>query len=212
MRAGQRVHLAPDGTDVGGLASVQTDAFIKDATTHGIALHIVIVTVDQAVLLFQFLRSEVGVCLGIACLEVLAYLFKSFGALLLLQCLLGHIISGLVALVVGLLTQVLVVHLVAVLALHVLAQFLGQLLLKAAHGLDGLVCSFQSCQQVLLAHFLHFAFHHHDVLFGGAHHQVHVGLFKLTESGVDDKLSVDTGHAHFRYRTAKGNIAHRQGC
>ena len=65
-------------------------------------------------------------------------------------------------------------------------------------------------QQVLLGHFLHLAFHHHDVLVGGAHHQVHIGLLQLFKGGVDDELSVDAGHTHFGDGASEGDVAHGQ--
>ena len=196
VRSGQGVNLAPDGTDVCGLAAVQTNAFVQDATAHGVLFHIVVVAVDQAVLLFQLFGGEVGMCFGITNLEVFANLLERFGTGVLFQSLLGYIVSCLVAFVVGLLAQFLIVYLMAVFALYVLAQFLGKFLLQTAHGLDGFVGNLEGFQQILLAHFLHFAFHHHDVLFGGAHHQVHIGFFKLFEGGVDYVLTVNTSHTN----------------
>jgi hypothetical protein len=43
--------LAPDGTDIGGLTSIETDTLIEDATAHGIALHIVVVTLHHSLVL-----------------------------------------------------------------------------------------------------------------------------------------------------------------
>ncbi len=143
---------------------------------------------------------------GVLLLEVLADSLESVRALVLLQSLLGHVVRLLVALLLHSLTQLLVVHLVAVLAFHVSAQFLHQFLLEAALWLDGLVGCFQSLEQLLLAHFLHLALHHHDVLLGRAHHKVDVGPLLLIKGRVDDKLAVHTGHPHFRNRAVERYI------
>ena len=210
MRHGQRTCLAPDGTDVGGLTTIQTDALVQYATAHGIALYVVVVAVDEGVLFLQFIGSHVGMSLGIANLEVLADGFESLGALVLLQSLLCYVISGLVALLLHLLAKVLVVHFVAVFALHVGTQFLAKFLLQAAHGFDGLVGSLQGTQQVLFAHFLHLTFHHHDVFFGGAHHEVHIGLLQLGEGGIDDILTIDASYSNFGDGTLEGYVADSQ--
>ena len=89
---------------------------------------------------------------------------KSLLACLLLKSLLGHVISLLVEFLVHLLAKFLVVDLMVILALHVLAKFLRQLYLHLAHGLDGVHGGLESTNHVLLAHFLHLAFHHHDVV------------------------------------------------
>ena len=135
-----------------------------------------------------------SLCIG--CLEVLADGFESLGTSVLLETLLRDVVGFLVASLLDCLTQFVVVHLVAVLTLHVLTQFLLQFLLEAAHGLDGFVGGLEGSEEVGLLHFLHLAFHHHDVLFGSAYHEVHVGLSKLLECRVDDKLAVDAGHAN----------------
>ena len=75
--------------------------------------------------------------------------------------------------------------------------------LYSADGVDcpdalaGLAATFEGVEKVGFADFVHFAFHHHDVLGGGAYHEFHVGAFELFESGVDDEFAVDTGHTHF---------------
>ena len=116
-----------------------------------------------------------------------------------------------VAFLLHLLAELLVVHLVAIFALHVGAQLLHELFLQAAHGFDGFVGHFEGLEQVGLAHFLHFALDHHDVLLGGAHHDVHVGVFELLERGVDHVLAVDAGHAHLRDGAFERNVRAGQG-
>ena len=89
---------------------------------------------------------------------------KSLLTCLLLKSLLGHVISLLVEFLVHLLAKFLVVDLMVILALYILAKFLRQLYLHLAHGLDGVHGGLESANHVLLAHFLHLAFHHHDVV------------------------------------------------
>ena len=200
VRAGQGRNLAPDGTDFRRLAAVQAFAFIEDATTHGLFLHVVIVTVDKRCLFFQFFFSELS-------LELFANGIEGILTLVLVTVSAGG--NGVCLVVAGIvygLTQVFVVHFVAVFALYSRADFFGQLHLCLTHGLDSLVGSFQGSQQILFGHFFHFAFHHHDVLVGGTYHQVHVGLFQLLEGGVDDELSVDAGYTHFSDGTSEGDV------
>ena len=125
---------------------------------------------------------------------------------MLLECLLRHVVGGLIELVVHALAQSLVVDLVVVLALHVGAQLLGKLGLELAHRLDGGHGSFQSAEQILLAHLVHLALYHHNVLSRSTNHDVHVGVLHLLEGGVDDILSVNACYAHLGDRTLEGNI------
>ena len=209
VRHGQGRDLAPDGADLVCLTSVETNALVKDATAHGIAFHVVVVAVHHGlILVLRNLRSLVNFLMLSKefLLEVLQQLLESLGALLLLKSLLGDVVGGLVELLVHLLTQGLVVHLVVILTLHVLAQFLGELGLQLTHGLDGGHGSLQGTNHVLLAHFLHLAFHHHDVLSRSTNHDVHVGLFHLVEGRVNDILTVNTGHAHLTDGALEGDI------
>ena len=215
VRTGQRTCLTPDGAYLIGLTAVETDTFVQDATTHGILLHIVVVTVDETVLLLQFVSCHVGMCLSVLHLEILADSLEGLSTGMLLQGLLGHVVGGFVAGCLDLGAEFFVVDLVAVLAFHVLAQFLAEFLLQAAHGLDGLVGCLEGCEQVGLLYLLHLALYHHDVLLGGTYHEVHVSLLQLAEGGVDDELTVDAGHANLRDGTLEGDIADSQsgrGC
>ena len=138
MRHWQWADLAPDGADFVSLASVKTDALVEDTTTHGIAHHVVVVTLHHGSLLLKLVLSEVGMG-GIVCfLEFGEDIFKSLLACLLLKSLLGHVISLLVKFLVHLLAKLLVVDLVVILALDVLAKLLGELNLHLAHRLDGI--------------------------------------------------------------------------
>ena len=188
------------------MTTIETDSLVEYATTHSITLHIVVVAVDKSVLLFEFFSSEVSMCSSVSFLVVLANLLESLCTSMLLESLLGHVVSWLVANLGNVSLKFLVVHLVAVFTLHVGAEFLHELLLQAALWLDSLVSSLESTEQILLAHFLHLAFHHHDVFLSGTHHEVHVGVFELLESRVDDKLTIDTCNAYLRDWSLERNI------
>ena len=207
----QRTYFAPDGTDVRSGATVETLAFVQHATAHGIALHVVVVTVNHRVLLCQFVFRQVSVCFGIRKFEVLADFHESIlTGMLVAVAFLGDTVRCVVTSLLHFFAQVLIVHLMAILPLHFLTGFLLQLFLEAAHRFDGLMGYLQGVEQVLFGHFLHLAFHHHDVLFRGTHHDVHVGLFQLGESRIDHILAVDACHTHFGYRAFKRYIGNCQ--
>ena len=122
------------------------------------------------------------------------------------------VVSLLIASLLDGFAQFFVVHFVTIFALDVLAEFLLQFFLEAAHRLDSLVSGFEGSEEVALLHFLHLAFHHHDVLFGSADHEVHVGLLELLEGGVDDKLAVNACHANLGNGALEWDIAASQSC
>ena len=211
MRTGQRIDFAPDGTDVCGLATVEANSFVEDATTHGVFFNIVIVAVNESVLFFKFFSGEFGVRSGVCFFEVFTHGFESFGTGVLLQGLLCDVVAGLIAVGFHLFAQCFVVHFVAVFALHVGAEFLHEFFLELAHGLDGFVSNLEGFEEGAFGHFLHFAFHHHDVFFCGTYHQIHVSGFELCERGVDDILAIDTCNAHFGDGAVEGNVGAGQG-
>ena len=210
---GKGRNLAPDGADVGCAASVEALAFVEDAAAHGVALHVVVVAVHEAVLLFEFFGSEFGVCSSVAFLEVFTDFGEGFFALVLVVVAgFGNGVGGLVALVLYLLTELFVVDFVVVFALHVGAEFLGEFLLELTHGLDGFVGGLEGFEECAFGHFVHFAFHHHDVFFRCAYHDVHVGVLELFESGVDDVFAVDACHADLRDGAFEGYVAGSECC
>ena len=211
VRHGQGADFAPDGADVGGVASVEAYSLVKDAAAHGILLDVVVVTVDERILLFQFLGCEFGVAGGVLLLEVFADGLESVEACVLFQTLASDVVGRLVAGFANGGAELLVVHLVAVFALHVGAEFLCEFNLEAAHGLDGLVGSLEGFEECAFGHFLHFAFHHHDVVFGGSDHEVHISLLELCEGGVDDVFAVDACYAYFRDGSFEGNVGACEG-
>ena len=200
VRHGQRAHLAPDGTYLVGLTTIKTNSLVEDATAHGVALHVVVVAVHHSIFLFQLVLGEVGMCGGISLLEVGKDLLECLGTSVLLQCLLRDVVGGLVALLLHLLAQFLVVYLVVVLTLHVGAEFLRELSLQLTHGLDGIHGSLQGAEQVLLRHFLHLAFHHHNILSRSTHHDIHVGMLHLFGSRINHILAIHTGYAYLTNR------------
>ena len=207
MRHGQRAYFAPDGANFVSFTTIKTLAFVEDATAHGIAQHIIVVACSQSVLLFQLFGSKLFGVFGIVLLQEVSNDFvESIVAFLLRQSLLGNIVHGLIQLVVHLLAQIFVVHLVVVFALNVFTQFLSQFFLHGAHGLDGIVSHFEGLDKVLLGNFVHFAFHHHDVIFGCAHHDIHVGLLHLFEGGINNILAVNPSNANLADVEIEGNI------
>ena len=58
MRSRHIVGLNPDGAYVGGLASVEADAFIEDATAHSLTLYVMVVALHERSLFFAFLFGK----------------------------------------------------------------------------------------------------------------------------------------------------------
>ncbi len=210
---GQRVGFAPDGTYVGIAAAVETALLVEHATAHGVALHIVVVAVDKRILLFEFVFGKSAVCGSICFLEILAYLREGiFACMLVAVAFERNLICLVVAFLAHLLAKFFIVGFVAVLALHVGSELLRELHLHAAHGLDCLVCGLECTNKVLLRNFIHFAFHHHDVVFGGSNHKVDVGVFHLLVCGVDNIFSVNAGNANFRDGSLERDVGTCQSC
>ena len=207
MRHGQRTNFAPNGTNFVGLTTIKTLALVEDATAHGIAQHVVVVACSHSVLFFQLFGSKLFGVFGIVPLQEVGNDFvESIVAFLLRQSLLGNIVHRLIQLVVHLLAQIFVVHLVVVFALNVFTQFLSQFFLHGAHGLDGIVSHFEGLDKVLFGNLVHFSFHHHDVIFGCAHHDIHVGFLHLLEGGINNILAVNPSNANLADVEIEGYI------
>ena len=202
MRTRQWTYLAPDRTDLGRHAAIQTSSLVEHATTHCIAGHLGKVTVNHASLLFELFLSELS-------LELVA---DGSGVVLTLvlvgATLLSQVIQTLVAEVANGLAQILVVLLVVILTLHGRAYFLSQLHLSLAHHLDGVMTSLEGTQQILLRHLAHFTFHHHDVVVGSTYHDIHVSFCKLFESRVNYILAIHACHTHLADRTVERNVGY----
>ena len=213
MRHRQRTDFAPDRTYVSGLTTVKAFALIQDATAHSVALNIVVITVYQGILFLQFFRSQVCMLFSVSHFEVLA----DFGEFLLALVLVGTAACGegvgfVIALFAHSLTQILVIYFMAIFSLDISAQFLGKFQLQTALWFDGFVSHFQRLQQVLLGNLVHFTFHHHDVVFGGTDHDIHVGALHLLECGVNDIFAINACHTNFGDRCLDGYIGACQGC
>ena len=207
MRHGQRAYFAPDGANFVGLTTIKALALIEDATAHGIAQHIVVVACSQSVFLFQLFGGKLFGVFGIVLLQEVGNDFvESIVTFLLSQSLLGNVVHGLIQLIVHLLAQIFVVHFVVVFALNVFTQFLSQFFLHGAHGLDGIVSHFKGLDKVLFGNLVHFAFNHHDIIFGCAHHDIHVGFLHLLEGGINNILAVNPSNANLADVEIEGYI------
>ena len=206
VRAGDIVGLAPDGADLGGLAAVQTDTFVEDATAHSLALHIVVVAFYEGGLLVAGLFGKSGNILVADGVEgVLAPVLVGAAGL-------GHGVSLVIALVVHVLAEILVVYFVVVFAFYSLACGFCKLELHGAVFLDLFVSELESFQKFGFRNFIHLTLDHHDVFGGGAYHQFHVGTLELLECGIDDELAVNAGHTHLRDGAVEGDVAAGDGC
>ncbi len=214
VRSWQGADFAPDGTDVSGLAAVQTLALIEDSAAHSLFLHVVVVSVHQSRHLVDFHAKSLGALLhvvGLLGLEVLANLLEHLLAVVLVGVGRGSLrISTSVRVVVHRLTQFVVVHLVAVLTLHLLAVLAHHLNLRAALRLDSLVSRLNGFEHNALGHLLHLALHHHNVVLRGGNHQFEVGVLALLKRGVDDHLTIHARHAHLANRTLERNVGASQ--
>src|SRR5690554_2698615 len=78
--------------------------------------------------------------------------------------------------------------------------------------LDLLVCELDGFEHICFRYLVHLALHHHDVVEGGTHHDVHVGLSQLLEGGVDDELTVDACNTRFGDGSVEGYVGNGQCC
>ena len=200
MRGGQRTHFAPYRTNLVRAAAVEAFALVEYHTAHRLFQHVVVeIALDERQLLGELLLGITGAEFGL-------YLFELFGTLLLAGCTRSHRVHLVVGLPDDELAQFLVVHFVAIGPLHILAELLHELYLHGALLLYLLVGEFDGLQHVGLAHLVHLALDHQDVVYRSTDHDVDIGTGVVAESGVDDELTVDTRYAHLRNGTAEGNI------
>lgn len=204
VRSGQVVGFAPDGAYFGGFSAIQTDAFVEDAAAYGFAFYVVVVAFDQRGF---FVALFFGKCIDV----FLANCVKGVLTPVLVGAAgLGYGVSAVIAFVVYVFAQVFVVDFVAIFAFYFAYGF-GEFHLDFALLLDGGVCGLEGCQEVGFGHFVHFAFDHHDIVVGGAYHQLHIGLFELLECGVDDKFAVDACNAHLGDGAVERYVADGEG-
>ena len=119
---------------------------------------------------------------------------------------LSHGISLVIAFFMNVGAESLVVDFMAIFALHG-TYSLGQFELGLALHLDSVMSGLEGSQKFSFGHFVHFAFHHHDVVVGGTDHEFHVGFFELFESGIDYEFTVDTGNTHLRDGSVEWYVA-----
>ena len=205
VRTGQIVGPASDGANVGGFAAIESQSLIEDATAHSVALNFVEIALHHHCFFFAFFFRN-----GFH--EIVESLLESFVTPLLVGASgFSHSVAFGIHFLAHALMQFFVVGFVAVFAFHHLELF-GEFLLSHTHRLDSLVCSLQCCNEVVFAHFVHFAFNHHNIVISCTYHQFNVCIFLLFKGWVDDEFTVDTRHAHFSDRFFEGHIAHCDSC
>ena len=215
MRSGQRTNLAPDRTNLGRSTAVETFALVEHGTAHSLLLYIVVVTVNHCGYLIHLDTQSLGALghvLGFLGLEVFADLREHCLAVVLVGVSARSLsVSAGVAEVMNGLLQLIVVHLVAILAFNLFAVSFHHLELSLALRLDSLVCGADSVEHNRFGHFLHLTLNHHDVVERSGHNKLEVGMFALLEGRVDHKLSVHASHAYLRYRTLERDVRAGQG-
>ena len=78
--------------------------------------------------------------------------------------------------------------------------------------LDRFVSNLQGFDKIFLLTFVSLTFHHGNVVFGGCHDEIHVGVFQIRTPGVDDKLAINTSNTNFREQSFHRDITYRDGC
>ena len=130
--AGHVVGLNPDRTDIGGLAAIETHAFVEHTATHGFTLYIVVVAFyERSLLLAHFFGEAFDIFVADSVEVVHAPVLVGTSCL-------GNLVSLVVALVVHVLAELLVVDFVAVFALYHMELF-GEFHLGLALYLDSIV-------------------------------------------------------------------------
>ncbi len=206
VRSGNIVDLAPDGADFGGLAAIETHTFIEDAAAHGFFFNVVVVALYKGCFFVAYVFGKsVDVFLADCVEAVLTPVLVGATGL----C---DSVSLVVALSLYVGTEFFVVHFVAVFALYSSTGSLSEFELNLALFLDGFVGKLEGGQKFGFAHFVHFAFHHHDIVVCCTYHQFHIGALELLECGVDDELTVNSCHTNLGDGSVEGYIAHGESC
>ena len=159
--------------------------------------------VDQRGLLHELLLRVAGRELGFEGVELIL-------ALVLHRTARGNGVSLVIELLDDRLAKLFVVDLVAVGALHVLAQLLRKLDLYGAVLLDLLVRELDGAEHDLFRNLLHLALDHQDIVDRTSDHDVEVYLLHVRVVGVDDVLTVDAGYADLRDGAAERDVRHGQ--
>ncbi len=198
------VDLAPEGADFVELTTIKTGALGQDHVAHGLTLGVVIVAVNHKL---DFVGKGFLGIVGVD--ESLLDSLKAFFALVFVgNSLFGEVVALLINGIVETLTEFLVVDLVAVLAFLGFASLNGELGNDTALEFDSFVSGLEGVEHHILAHFLHLAFHHHDVVLGGSDDKVEVGAIDILHGGIDNILAVKIRHTHFGDGAVEGDIGH----
>ena len=204
--AGQPVHIAPDRADFRCLAAVNPQAFIEHEVAQGFPLLVSEIAADhQRLFRLLFLGQAEGFD---------ARLLDVFEAVLTLVFRLGGLgqrIAFVVAEIVNLLFDIFVFFITRILPLDILAEFLVEFFLDAAHGLDRFVSGLDRIQHDLFRDLVHFTLDHHDVLLRGGDNQVEVGLLHFGKIRIDLECPVDPGDPDFGNRSEERKVAGGQG-
>ena len=94
---------------------------------------------------------------------------------------------------------------------YVGSELVHKLLLNAAVTLDFLVGKLDGLEHHALAHFLHLALNHHNVLLGSGNHKFEIGFLHLGECRVDDEFAPDAAYANLGNRASERQVAGSEG-
>ncbi|CCX77445.1 unknown [Parabacteroides johnsonii CAG:246] len=204
MRTGQTICFDPDRTDFSSLTAIQTLSFVQDSAAHCFFFYIVVVAADHFNLLVcQFFFRELSFIL-------FDNSFECFGTLMLVSAGCCNGISLCVAFFVYIFTQFVVINFVAVFAFNQFAASFGQFKLCLALYFDRFMCDFDRFQHFRFLNFVHFAFHHHDVVKRSTHHNINICFFQFRERGVDYILAIDACDTAFGDWPVERNIRYGQ--
>ena len=204
MRTGQTVCFDPDRTDFSSLTAIQTLSFIQDSTAHRFFFYIVVIAADHfGFFVRQLFFGELGFIFFNDC-------FECFGTLMFVCAGCCNGIGLGITFFVYVLAQFVVVYFVAVFAFNQFAASFRQFELGLALYFDCFVCNFDSFQHFRFLDFVHFAFHHHDVVKRSTHHNINICFFQFRERGVNYILAIDTCDTAFGDRSVERNIRYGQ--
>ena len=204
MRTRQTICLNPNRTNFSSLTTIQTLSFVQDSTAHSLFFYIMIVTVNHFDLFVsQFLFSKLSFIFFNDCI-------KGIGTLMFVSARCCHFVCFSITFVMDILAQFIVIHFMAVLTFNRLTTSFHQFHLSLTLNLDGFVSDLDSFQHVRLLDFIHFTFHHHDVVQSSADHDIDICFLQLCECRVDYELSTNTSYTYFGNRSVEWNIRNCQ--
>ena len=205
MGARTVVYFAPDGADLGGLASIRTDALLEDSAAHHSLLGC---SVGLFYIGRQFHVLGRQLCDDCVAQGVDGRVLFGFG-----QSLAKDIFQIRLYTCQDFLLQLIGNAELLIIAFW-LADFLGHLQLQVDERLESFVRFFQRRHHRFFIYFACAAFHHEDGFAGAGHAQVQIGLFELRVSWIDNEASVDASYAHRPDRSVPWDVGdhQRRGC